>query len=344
MAGGSLPQQQSSQSAINVRAKAVEGQLEDSAATWHDIFSTISAAREKADKEALDEMHRRRTRTEKPCKRLAGKLSTALAVAAARNRLAEASRAAAEAKKAKKALEPSPPSSPKQGLRPRPASAPSTGRRPVSALPSRPVSGSSSRRHLSAAKTARQVSAPSSRPKSASTSRPTGAATARTQRPQSARVASPSPRSGTRQCDSFKPAVGNGGYFDPTKGFLPNNNFNTWDRNRCALLERAWPKEGAVATLYDRQRKDKVEWKRGHPVGTIFGMALADVAASPAADQDIEMALKRHDQAKERIERQEASEKLRKHHEGQLALHAEGFGTKNTTVQWLNGRPVYLEF
>lgn len=85
---------------------------------------------------------------------------------------------------------------------------------------------------------------------------------------------------------SYRPAVGHGDLFQPKHQFLPNNNnLDTWDKNRCALPERAWPCQGMVATLYDTQRLGKPDWKRGDPRARTFGLALADVGTGIAAEQ-----------------------------------------------------------
>lgn len=83
---------------------------------------------------------------------------------------------------------------------------------------------------------------------------------------------------------SYRPAVANGDFFDPVVGFLPNNNFDTWDKSRCALPERAWPCQGVAGTLYDTQRLGKPDWKRGDPRCKLFGLALADIGTGIAAE------------------------------------------------------------
>eukprot|EP00930_Biecheleria_cincta_P050881 TRINITY_DN36066_c0_g1_i1.p1 TRINITY_DN36066_c0_g1~~TRINITY_DN36066_c0_g1_i1.p1 ORF type:complete len:271 (+),score=33.23 TRINITY_DN36066_c0_g1_i1:43-813(+) len=109
-----------------------------------------------------------------------------------------------------------------------------------------------------------------------STGAPMGAKTARHERP------------------SYRPAVGNGDFFHPTVQFLPNNNFDTWDKNRCALPQRAWPCQGVAGHLYDAQRLGKPDWKRGDPRGKLFGLALADIGTGIAAEQWISHYIEAH--------------------------------------------------
>ncbi|CAK9100213.1 unnamed protein product [Durusdinium trenchii] len=109
-------------------------------------------------------------------------------------------------------------------------------------------------------------------------------------------------------------------------------------RNRCHLPERLWPCQGAVGTLYDEHRRDKVEWKRGMPRGRDFGMALADVGTGTAAEAFIAKYVRR--------QRHAWSEQ-----EGGTVEEATGaatdeslFSGRRTTVRWVGGRPVQLEF
>lgn len=142
----------------------------------------------------------------------------------------------------------------------------------------------------------------------------------------------------------FKPTAGRGDVFDSRPGILPNNNFSTWDKNRCFLLERCWPAQGAVATLYDSNRRSKADWKRGQPVGTIFGMALADVATGPAAEHRICAALHRRELELERLVRLDRMEKERKHQQQLQDRDSELSLAAGKTIQWIDGRAVILQF
>lgn len=93
---------------------------------------------------------------------------------------------------------------------------------------------------------------------------------------------------------AYRPAVANGDFFYPEVQFLPNNNFDTWDKNRCALPERAWPCQGVAGHLYDTQRRGKPEWKRGDPRSKLFGLALADIGTGIAAEQWIAHYIEAH--------------------------------------------------
>ena len=58
-----------------------------------------------------------------------------------------------------------------------------------------------------------------------------------------------------------------------------------------------WRGAGAVGTLYDARRKDKVDWRRGVPCGRDFGMALADVGTGTAAEGFIAKYIRKQRQA-----------------------------------------------
>ena len=44
-------------------------------------------------------------------------------------------------------------------------------------------------------------------------------------------------------------------------GYLPQKDFNAWDRERMSNPERTWPADGAVSELYDSRRKGKPSWR-----------------------------------------------------------------------------------
>ena len=44
-------------------------------------------------------------------------------------------------------------------------------------------------------------------------------------------------------------------------GYLPQKDFNAWDKERAGNPERTWPADGAVSKLYDFRRKGKPAWK-----------------------------------------------------------------------------------
>ncbi|CAK9100215.1 unnamed protein product [Durusdinium trenchii] len=136
----------------------------------------------------------------------------------------------------------------------------------------------------------------------------------------------------------YRLAVRHADLFDTNVPILRHKNFGTWDQNRCHLPERLWPCQGAVGTLYDEHRRDKVEWKRGMPRGRDFGMALADVGTGTAAEAFIAKYVRR--------QRHAWSEQ-----EGGTVEEATGaatdeslFSGRRTTVRWVGGRPVQLEF
>lgn len=43
-------------------------------------------------------------------------------------------------------------------------------------------------------------------------------------------------------------------------GYLPEKDFNAWDKERVSNPERTWPADGAVSELYDTRRKGKPSW------------------------------------------------------------------------------------
>jgi len=43
-------------------------------------------------------------------------------------------------------------------------------------------------------------------------------------------------------------------------GYLPQKDFNAWDKERVSNPERSWPADGAVSELYDTRRKGKPSW------------------------------------------------------------------------------------
>mmetsp|Transcript_35043 Transcript_35043/g.80682 ORF Transcript_35043/g.80682 Transcript_35043/m.80682 type:complete len:248 (-) Transcript_35043:55-798(-) len=136
----------------------------------------------------------------------------------------------------------------------------------------------------------------------------------------------------------FRLAVGHADLFDPSSGVLHPKNFGTWDKNRCHLPERLWPCQGAIATLYDIQRRDKVDWRRGMPRGQDFGMALADVGSGTAAEAFIAKYVR-----KQRATGQATN--WDREENSSPALHDDSLHRgKRATVRWLGGRPVNLEF
>lgn len=135
----------------------------------------------------------------------------------------------------------------------------------------------------------------------------------------------------------FRLAVRHADLFDTNIGMLHHKNFGTWDQNRCHLPERLWPCQGAIGTLYDAQRKDKVEWRRGMPRGRDFGMALADVGTGTAAEAFVAKYVRKQRQA---WSEQEHSPDDRSGVAVDDSLHS----GRRTTVRWVGGRPVQLEF
>eukprot|EP00438_Fugacium_kawagutii_P015259 Skav217629 [mRNA] locus=scaffold2613:81653:98615:+ [translate_table: standard] len=134
----------------------------------------------------------------------------------------------------------------------------------------------------------------------------------------------------------FRLAVGHADLFDTKIGMLHHRNFGTWDQNRCHLPERLWPCQGAIGTLYDGQRKDKVEWRRGMPRGRDFGMALADVGTGTAAEAFVAKYVRK--------QRQAWSEQEQSTVDDRVAVDESLHSGRRTTVRWVGGRPVQLEF
>ncbi|CAE7539569.1 unnamed protein product [Symbiodinium natans] len=137
----------------------------------------------------------------------------------------------------------------------------------------------------------------------------------------------------------FRLAVGNSGLFDPSSGVLHPKNFGTWDKNRCHLPERLWPCQGAVGTLYDVQRRDKVDWKRGMPRGRDFGMALADVGTGTGAEAFIAKYIRKQRATVKAAGPDDEADVATTVHTDD-SIHQ----GRRTTVRWLGGRPVHLEF
>ncbi|CAE7509737.1 unnamed protein product [Symbiodinium microadriaticum] len=158
----------------------------------------------------------------------------------------------------------------------------------------------------------------------------------------------------------FRLAVGQSGLFDPSSGMLapicqrvwhlefgPSHsrarvlhpkNFGTWDKNRCHLPERLWPCQGAIGTLYDVQRRDKVDWRRGMPRGRDFGMALADVGTGTAAEAFVAKYVRKQRATVKAAGPDQEADIAAVAHDDSL------YQGRRTTVRWLGGRPVHLEF
>eukprot|EP00435_Cladocopium_sp_Y103_P024510 s782_g6.t1 len=136
----------------------------------------------------------------------------------------------------------------------------------------------------------------------------------------------------------FRLAVRHADLFDTNIGMLHHKNFGTWDQNRCHLPERLWPCQGAIGTLYDAQRKDKVEWRRGMPRGRDFGMALADVGTGTAAEAFVAKYVRKQRQAWGEQEHSAADDR------SGVAVDDSLHSGRRTTVRWVGGRPVQLEF
>ncbi|CAE7388576.1 unnamed protein product [Symbiodinium necroappetens] len=157
----------------------------------------------------------------------------------------------------------------------------------------------------------------------------------------------------------FRLAVGQSGLFDPSSGVLHPKNFGTWDKNRCHLPERLWPCQGAIGTLYDVQRRDKVDWRRGMPRGRDFGMAwgrrllqralrftcachihkaLADVGTGTAAEAFVAKYVRKQRATVKAAGPDQEADIAAVAHDDSL------YQGRRTTVRWLGGCPVHLEF